>query len=258
MDNNQPTAPVQKPVEEQSWQFIKKAILFFSSDWKHAVIFFAALALVILSTVLVAFPSKKQVKNPEQVSIPRSDSTGQNSNQTPTLPASLPNPTKEWELVSKKDFSVKISPSASIAYYKENINGASGSAMLRISLDSQEATQSGLVIEITKKDPPFKIMPIVDSSSSDLPVDLSKQAYLLNLNNPNIRIITKPIDILIGGFKGYEFYLEGSEVKGYFGSSSFKKGKIRIIEFSTNDKHYVLIGSLDPQVETILSTLIMK
>lgn len=193
------------------------------------ILLILALALFLSLMVLV---SQKSFKKKAVTTIPPASPIIQNS--------PIPDPTKDWRLISEKDFSLKVPPKAMTV---ENIKQASESAWLKVILNPQEATQAGLVVEVSKKN---------TSASSD------KQLYLINSENPNIRMITKPIDILIGGFKGYEFYLEGSEVKGYFGSSSFKKGKIRIIEFSTNDKHYVLIGSLDPQIETILSTITIK
>ncbi len=225
------------------WQQLK------SSPTKKVGLILLVLALMLLLGLMVII-SQKSTKKTTPANIPQANLNSQSklSTQSP-----LPDPTKDWQLVSKKDFSLKIPPNA-MTVSKENINGASNSAFLRVILDPKEATQTAVLIEVTQKNPPLQIIPDPPPAG----IDLSKQAYILNLNNPNIKIITKPIDILIGGFKGYEFYLEGSEVKGYFGSSSFKKGKIRIIEFSTNDKHYVLISSLDSQIETILSTITIK
>ena len=203
---------------QKPWQWL------ISSQTRMVGLVLLILAFVLLLGLMVLVSQKSTKKKAET-------STAQAS---PRLtPSPFPNPTASWETVSKRDFSLKIPPGGKTSY-KETVNGASGSAVFRVDLDPQkEATQqAGLAIEVSKG------------------VDISQKEYLKSLTDPKKRLITKPIDILIGGNKGYEFYFEETY--------DSKAIKIRVIEFSTETKHYVLSAPLDSQSETILSTLNLK
>src|SRR3989338_4747953 len=101
---------------------------------KVASRFLALMVLISLKTT-----SKNKVANLPQAT-PNTQAL-----QDKSIPSPLPDPTKDWEVISKKDFSLKIPPGAKIIY-KENIQKASNSAWLQVILDPEkDATQNGLV-----------------------------------------------------------------------------------------------------------------
>ncbi len=129
--------------------------------------------------------------------------------------------------------------------FKERVNNATGSAFLELRLDPQkEASAQGvLVIEVKDKNTP----------SGD------QQIYLFNLATPTTKtVITKPIDILIGGNKGYEFYLESSGIKGFLSSYQSILGKNRVIQFSKEGKDYLIFSPMEDPFQLILNTLTFK
>lgn len=69
------------------------------------------------------------------------------------------------------------------------------------------------------------------------------------------RMITKPIEILINGVTGYEYYLESSGFLSAQTKFESITGKNRVIQFYKNNKHYIIFSSLDSQMEQVLKTL---
>lgn len=77
---------------------------------------------------------------------------------------------------------------------------------------------------------------------------------LVRSKNSTVKILTKPIGILFGGNKGYEWYFTGSTFNGIASSFISKEGKHRVIQFEKDNKHFIILSTFDDQGERLLST----
>lgn len=239
MDSNNQT-DTNKP-----WQWLM------SSPTRMVGLTLLVLALVLLLALMVLV-SQKSPKKKVEVNIPQPSPT--------ILPTLLPDPTKDWKTHIHPDgFSFKFPPRAKVVgLLNEDLGRGSDiySPRVRVVLvpDQPSEDQPALVVDvIDKKEPAYKLKDKIFGKSLKEVVDLDYQ--MVSTSSATIKMITKPIEILIGGNKGYEYYFEGSEYRGLTKKYLIKKGKNRVINFERNNNFFIIFASLDDRIEQVLSTL---
>lgn len=241
MDSNIDTSkPAQNKTNIITW--------FISSPPRVVGLILLVLALVLMLSLLVLVSSKKPTSKPE-TNIPQATPTTQNILSSP-----LPDPTKDWETLSKiPEFTIKYPKDSKIRLYPQDYPDLAKQVMVKGSFvqialpkPAEASKSSTLVIEVT---PP--------ATGSASPASYERNSINSKTNHVKTNI-TKPIEILIGGNKGYEYYIESKGFAGFLDFYNATPGKYRVIDFIKEGKQYLIFNSLNQQTEQILNTLTFK
>lgn len=217
------------------------------------------LALVLLLALMVLV-SQKSAKKKVEISTPQASPIQNPQNKFSSSPSAIPDPTKDWKTHIHPDgFSFKFPLGADVVgLLNEGLGRGSDIYSPRVRMvlvpDQPSADQPALVVDVINKDEPaFKLKDKIFGKSLKEVANLDYQ--MTATSSATIKMITKPIEILISGNKGYEYYFEGSGYKGLTKKHLVKTGKNRVIIFERNNKFFIIFASLDEKIEQVLSTL---
>lgn len=216
---------------DTKWQWLTQ------SPTRMVGLILLVLAVVLLLTLMVLVSSKSTKKKVE-ISIPQASPT--------ILPTLLPDPTQNWlTLTNTNGYKVKYPSEAVIttSFNKE----ASRAASVRIVTNPSEKIpnlQNAVGIEVMHKDTGGSIPGLGNSLK-----EVTDKQFLSDQSPNTTKAITKPIEILIAGNQGYEYYLE-KYPQG-------KPVKVRVIIFEYKNKYFIITATLDTQTELVLNTLIL-
>lgn len=188
-----------------------------SSQTRLVGIVLLILAFIMFLALMVLI-SPKATKNKVAVNTPKPN----------PVSSPLPDLTKDWKTVSFAQISLKIPPEATT------------STKIKDKLSSLQIIASN------------SSKPILIIESFDHPDNL----YQKNpSSSATLKMITKPIEILIGGVEGFEYYFEGESFAGFETTYPVDKTKHRVIQFDKGSKAFVIFSNLNPASEQILNTI---